>query len=129
MRSATHRLAVSMAFVAALGAQTTGQSARTLSLETIYDPASRADFNGVSSPDVAWVDGRTYLVPRAGGRGVEWLRVDAATGRSSALFDADRMESAIGALPGVTREEARLLARSQDITFNPTKTAVVIELS
>ena len=129
MRSATRRLVVSMAFVAALGARTTGQSARTLTLETIYDPASRADFSGVPAPDVAWIDGRTYLVPRAGARGVEWLRTDAATGRSSPLFDADRMESAIGALPGVTREEARLLARSPDLTFNPARTAAIIELS
>ena len=39
------------------------------------------------------------------------------------------MENAIAALPGVTREEARLLARSGDLMLNPAKTAALVTIA
>ena len=38
---------------------------------------------------------------------IQWLKVDAASGKTSPLFDADKMETALASLPGVTRTEAR----------------------
>ena len=129
MTHATRRSALCLVLLAVAGAQVASQSARTLSIEAIYDPESRVDFSGPIAPDVTWFDGDTYLSPRRVARGVEWDRVDASTGRTAPLFDADRMEAAIAALPGVTREEARLLSRSPELTFNPARTAVLIDIA
>ena len=64
---------------------------------------------------------------RRAGRRVEWLVVDAATGQTSPLFDADRMEDALAALPGTTRD--RRGARDWTIsTFNPSRTAALITI-
>ena len=68
-----------------------------------------------------------YLQMRRAGRRVEWLVVDAATGQTSPLFDADRMEDALAALPGMTRD--RRGARDRTIsTFNPSRTAALITI-
>jgi dipeptidyl-peptidase-4 len=111
------------------GVSTGGQSPRTLSLEAIYDPAARVDFSGPPTPNVSWIDDTSYVTVRRSGGGGEWQRVDAVSGRESALFDAGRMEAAIAALPGVGRERARTAARSTDLTFNPARSAVLFELS
>ena len=129
MSPAVLRLVTVVALAAALGGRASGQAARPLTLDAIYDPAARVDFTGSPPPDLHWIDGDTYAVARRAGRGVDWLRVDAASGRTVPLFDADRMEAAIAALPQVTREEARLLSRSGDLTFNPTHTAALFSLS
>jgi dipeptidyl-peptidase-4 len=115
--------AVSMVSVGVLG-----QSARSLTLETIYDPASRVSFSGVPMPEVTWADDNTYILRQRTPRGAEWVRVDAASGRSTPLFDADRMEAAIAALPDTGRAEARLLARSAELVFNPSKTAALLDI-
>lgn len=129
MTHTTRRIACCLVLLAVAGGHVTSQSARTLSVESIYDPESRVDFSGPIPPDLTWFDGDSYLLPRRAGRGTEWDRIDAASGRSAPLFDADRMESAIASLPGVTREEARLLARAPDLTFNPARTAVLVEIA
>ena len=129
MTHTTRRIACCLVLLAVAGGHVTSQSARTLSVEAIYDPESRVDFSGPFPPDVTWFDGDSYLMPRRAGRGTEWDRIDAASGRSAPLFDADRMESTIASLPGVTREEARLLSRAPDLTFNPARTAVLVEIA
>lgn len=129
MHAMTRRLALAIPAVVALTLPLSGQSARSLTLNAIYDPAARLDFTGAPPPDITWIDGRTYAVGQRGGRGVEWQKVDAASGRASALFDADRVESALGAQPGVTREEARLVSRGTDLTFNPARTAILVDLA
>jgi dipeptidyl-peptidase-4 len=55
--------------------------------------------------------------------------VDAASGRSTPLFDGDAMEAAVAGLPGITREEARLVTRSGDLTLNPAKTATLLDIA
>src|SRR5262245_66309905 len=83
------------------------QSARTLTLDAIYDPARRVDFSGAPSPEITWLDDNTYLTTRRGGRGAEWVKVDAASGRTSELFDAGQMTKALSSLPGVSSEQDR----------------------
>ena len=123
------RIALTTAGVAALTAVLVGQAPGSLTLESIYDPARRVDFSGTPPPDVTWLDANTYLLPRRVGRGTEWLKVDADSGRSFPFFDAGRMEQAIANLPGVTREEARLLSSSGDLTLNPAKTGTLVTIS
>ena len=105
------------------------QSKGLLTVDSIYHPERRVAFSGVPQSDLTWLDAATYVVVRQSGSGYEWLKVDAASGRTSPLFDADRMETALASLPGVTRTEAGLIARSDDLTFNPTRTGALVTIA
>ena len=105
------------------------QSKGLLTVDSIYHPEGRVAFSGVPQSDLAWLDATTYVVSRQSGSGYEWLKVDATSGRTSPLFDADRMETALASLPGVTRAEAGLIARSDDLTFNPTRTGALVTIA
>ena len=39
------------------------------------------------------------------------------------------MEAALAALPGVTRDEARRIARSEDLTLNPARTGALVTIA
>src|SRR4030095_3480410 len=56
-------------------------------------------------------------------------KVDAASGRTSPLFDAGAMETSLASLPGVTRDEARQIAHSNDLTLNPTRTGALVTIA
>ena len=71
---------------------------RTLTIDAIYDPDRRVDFSGTPATNLRWIDAANYLHTRRVGRGVEWLKVDATSGRTSALFDPSRMEASLAAL-------------------------------
>jgi dipeptidyl-peptidase-4 len=129
MRHVIQRLAVSLTVAGALAAAVTAQERRSLSVDTIYDPVGRADFSGAPPPSVTWLDDSRYLTSRRGARGAEWVAVDAATGRSTPLLDAERMENALSNAAAVSRDEARQVVRSADLTFNPARSAVLVTLA
>src|SRR5687768_5895294 len=103
---------------------------RALTIDAIYDPSTRADFSGAPPGDLPWLDEGHYLrLRRAVSReGREWVKVEAASGNETPLFDVARMEAALAALPGMPREDAVAAARSGDITFNPTRTAGLLSI-
>jgi dipeptidyl-peptidase 4 len=102
---------------------------RTLTVDLIYDPQARINFNGAPALNIAWIDADTYLVvQRADRGGVEWLKVDAASGRSTPFFDQSRMETAVAAVSGVSRDEARRIAHSDDLTLNASRTAALFTI-
>ena len=102
---------------------------RTLTIDAIYDPDGRVDFSGAPVTNLRWIDDSRYLERRRAGRSVEWLAVDAVSGRTSALFDPSRMEAALAAMPGVTAEEASERARANDLILNPSRTATLLTIS
>jgi dipeptidyl-peptidase 4 len=129
MAPAFRRLACVCLAAAALASVTLAQAPpRELTVDVIYDPEARVDFSGAPPTNLRWIDEMKYLQMRRAGRRVEWLVVDAATGQTSPLFDADRMEDALAALPGMTREIAEEHARSDDLTFNSSRTAALITI-
>ena len=103
---------------------------KPLAVDLIYGE-TRLDFSGTPPADFAWLDDSTYVWPRRvdDGRGREWVAVDAPTGRTSPLFDAARMEAAVASLPGVTREEGRILSRDPGLRFNAGRTAALLTIS
>ena len=101
---------------------------RTLTIDAIYDPDERVDFSGTPTTNLRWIDDSTYLQRRRAERGVEWLAVDAASGRTSALFDPSRMEAALAAMPGITEEEASERARANDLILNPSRTETLLTI-
>jgi dipeptidyl-peptidase-4 len=111
------RLRLAAALVLAATAVSAQTSLRTLTLDAIYDPERRVDFSGSPPTTLRWVDDETYLQTRRAGSGVEWLKVDAASGRTAPLFDPARMEAALAAIAGLPREKAAAAARSGDLVF------------
>ena len=101
---------------------------KLLTIDDIFDPVKRVDFNG-TTPTVRWLkDGQHYLLTNeASRRDVPRIqKVDAATGEAVAFFDAAKMQAAFAALPGVTVENARQLANRGNYDLNPAENGVVI---
>ena len=104
---------------------------KLLTIDDIFDPAKRVDFNG-STPTIRWLkDGNHYLLTNeAGKRDLPRLqKVNAATGDAVPFFDAAKMQAAFAALPGVTADSARQLANRGNYNLNPAETAVLINWS
>lgn len=100
---------------------------RLLSIDAIYDPAARVDFNGSPATDVTWLDDDTYLLKKRVASGeYEWMKVNAATGRSTPLFDAGRMAAALAALPGIAAAEVTQRAHSGDLILSPSHASVLL---
>ena len=124
-----------VALVALAGAVEAQQ--KVLSIDALYDPDARVDFSGTPPTDVTWVDEAHFIyAKRPAGSGQqsrsearEWVKVEAASGRTSPLFDVARMEQALASLPGITRDEASLLSRSGDLTFNPARTGTLVTIA
>jgi dipeptidyl-peptidase 4 len=95
---------------------------RMLTVDAIYNPSDRVDFSGAPATGMTWIDDTTYVVSRRG----EWSKVDAISGRTTSLFDANRMESALAALPGIGRDDAARAARSSDLTLNPSNSGALV---
>jgi dipeptidyl-peptidase 4 len=104
---------------------------RRLTLDDIYSPATHVNFSGEPAPAFAWIDASHYAWPRptAGDRGiVDWMKVEAATGSTVALFDTAKAAAAMAALPGVAAADARRLLRSPDLVFNGAYTRAILTL-
>jgi dipeptidyl-peptidase-4 len=128
--SAVFRLAACLCLaVAAASATGLAQAPpRELSIDAIYDPERRVDFSGSPPTNLRWVDDVNYLQSRRAGRGTEWVKVEAVSATTSALFDASRMENALVALPGVSREKAADSARDGGMIFNPSRTGALVTI-
>ena len=101
---------------------------KLLTIDDIFDPAKKVNFNG-TTPTVRWLkDGNHYLVTNEASRtDVPRLqKVNAATGQASPFFDAAKMQAAFAALPGVSAADARQLAGRGNYNLNPAETAVLI---
>jgi dipeptidyl-peptidase-4 len=102
---------------------------KVLSLDDIYDPGKRINFSGTPASDIAWIDGTHYAWGRSTRGGVDWMRIDAATGSETPLFDAARMAAALAGLPGVGDEEARRSSRARGLTFNAAYTKALLRIA
>jgi len=104
---------------------------KLLTIDDIFDPAKKVNFNG-STPTIRWLkDGNHYLLTNeASRRDVPRLqKVNAATGEAVPFFDAAKMQAAFAALPGVSAQDARQLANRSNYDLNPAETGVLINWS
>ncbi|HEX5603613.1 MAG TPA: S9 family peptidase [Pyrinomonadaceae bacterium] len=114
-----------------LVAQSSRAQNKQLTIDDIFDPVKKVNFNG-STPTVRWLkDGNHYLLTNeASRRDVPRLqKVNAATGEAVPFFDAAKMQAAFAALPGVSAQDARQLANRGNYDLNPAETAVLINWS
>src|ERR1051325_2767092 len=115
----------------ALVAQSLKAQNKQLTIDDIFDPVKKVNFNG-STPTIRWVkDGKHFLLTNENSRrDVPRLqKVDAAPGDAVPFFDAAKMQAAFAALPGVSAENARQLANRGTYDLNPAETAVLINWS
>jgi dipeptidyl-peptidase-4 len=116
----------SLLFVAGAGSA----QDKLLSIDTIYDPATRVNFNGPPPVSRTWTpDGNSYLqarpIPGSAGQ-FELLKVNALTGDSAPFFDAAKMEAALAALPEMKPELAKSLSHQAEYQFDDAQTAVLL---
>ena len=125
----TRRKALLLATIfLAVATHTARAQNKLLTIDDIFDPAKRVNFNG-STPTVRWLkEGKHYLITNeASRRDVPRLqKVNAATGEMTPFFDAAKMQAAFAALPGVSADSARQLANRGNYNLNPAETAVLI---
>ncbi|HEY0765639.1 MAG TPA: S9 family peptidase [Pyrinomonadaceae bacterium] len=115
----------------ALSAQSLQAQNKLLTIDDIFDPVKRVNFNG-STPSIRWLkDGNHYLLTNEASRGnvPRLQKVNAATGEATPFFDAAKMQAAFAALPGVSTPDARQLANRGNYNLNPAETAVLINWS
>ncbi|HJY29301.1 MAG TPA: S9 family peptidase [Pyrinomonadaceae bacterium] len=115
----------------ALATQSLKAQNKLLTIDDIFDPVKKVNFNGTTTT-IRWLkDGNHYLLTNeASRRDVPRLqKVNAATGEAVPFFDAAKMQAAFAALPGVTAENAKQLANRGNYDLNPAETAVLINWS
>lgn len=110
---------------------TLAAQARQLTLDDIYPADTTIDpFSGRPPSGLTWASDAVYVWPRPGtGDGVDWLKVDAATGTSEPLFDAERMRAAFDALPGIGPDDVSSLPNRRSLTMDEERTAVVVSIA
>jgi dipeptidyl-peptidase-4 len=103
---------------------------QALTLDDIYHPERKVDFEGTPPTGLTWIDDAHYLwaKPTAGGE-AELLKVEALSGRAQPLFDVARVERGLATLDGVTPEDAKRAARQRSYTFNGSRSAIVLEIA
>ena len=117
------------ALVVTASAQTPADTSDELTIDAIYGPGTRVDFSGAPATNLRWIDDSSYLQTRRGGGRVEWLTVDAVSGRTAMLFDPSLMEAALAAAPGVSPEAAAVQRWANDLVLNPSRTGGLVTLN
>jgi len=110
-------------------AQTPTNTSEALTIDVIYGLGTRRDFSGSPATNLRWIDDSSYLQTRRVGGRVEWLTVDAASGRTSMLFDPSLMQAALATLPGVSAGAASVQSWANDIVLNPSLTRALVTLN
>jgi len=111
-------------------AVTAAGQTKLLTIDDIFDPAKRVNFNGTPANPRWLKDGAHYMVfSKDRNASPRLLKVDAVTGKSQPLYDAARMEAAFASLPGINKDEAHRLANQTSYQLNPGETGVMINFA
>jgi dipeptidyl-peptidase-4 len=101
---------------------------KRLTIDDIYDPERKIDFDGPAFGDVVWIDDTHFILRRTDRttKHTEWTQVDIVTGAAIPFYSADRMTRALKRIDGMTDENAARLAHLPDYVLNPTRTVTVL---
>jgi len=101
---------------------------KSLSLDVLYDPASKVDFSGTAPRGLTWLDEARLHWPKTDPRTglTEHLVIDADSGATHALFSAAALEDALARIAGVTAASARTLARQKKYVLDRQARALVL---
>ncbi len=125
---------VVMAVVAASSAGLVqGQPQKLLTINDLYDPATRVDFGAspVRGGSYTWLNDGEYLrvtdVRASQPARATIVKVDATTGTETPLFDQARLASALGAVAGISSADAARLSRLRTYVMNPARTVLLVD--
>jgi dipeptidyl-peptidase-4 len=124
-----HRFSISAAVLLLVFRSTILAQDKLLTIDDIYDPKSKVNFNGSPPLRLRWLkDGIHYLQSKTddGSSSSQLLKVNALTGESTPFFDSAKMEAAFAKLEGISTETAKALSHQSSYEMNPSETAVVI---
>lgn len=102
---------------------------KLLTLDDIYDPVKRVNFNGQPPLNLQWLkNGNFYLQSRKDqSTGTPQLfKVNAVTGEAAPFYDAAKMETALARLPNTSADDAKKLAHLSTYQMNPAQTAALL---
>lgn len=107
---------------------------RTLTIDDLYDPDRRIDFSGGVPSGLVWLSDTHYLWPKPlkpddRASGVEWTRVNAASGSAEPFFDASAMRAAFDALPALNASDVAPLPNMGGLEMNADRSAVVVSIA
>ena len=120
--------AAALAALAALAlAAPAAAQQRALTIDALYHPDRRVDFNGDVPIGLTWIDDAHYLQRERGG-GRDLLSVNAETGDAEPFLDAGALERALADLPGMSAAAARRAARGR-LVWNADHSAAVMNVS
>jgi dipeptidyl-peptidase-4 len=124
MTSSTILLSIMLVFAQAVAAQE-----KLLSIDDIYDPEKKVDFDGSPPRGLRWLkDGVHYLESRRDptSRETALFKVNAVTGEMVPFLDAKMMETAFARLAGFSAEAAKEVSHRESYSMNAAQTAFVI---
>jgi dipeptidyl-peptidase-4 len=100
---------------------------KLLTIDDIFDPAKRVNFSGTPANPRWLKDGIHYIVAsKDRTASPRLLKVNAVTGKSEPFYNSAKMEAALDALSGISKETARRLANQTSYQMNPAETGVLI---
>lgn len=96
---------------------------KMLSLDEIFDPQTRVPFSGRLMNFRGWTkDGKSFDVFQNG----QLMRVDAASGNSTAVYDAKQFVSVLSQSNDFSLDEANAIGQSPNQQFDPAGTSVLL---
>jgi dipeptidyl-peptidase-4 len=99
---------------------------KPLTIDALYDPDQKVEFGGAPATGLVWLSDTHFLWPQGPGP-VEFLKVEALTGKSQPFFDAPRIERALVA-EGATAELARQAVGLRTLVMNAAHTALLMPI-
>jgi dipeptidyl-peptidase 4 len=102
---------------------------KPLTLDVLYDPERRINFDGSIPIGLQWLnDGRHYLERRAEGAS-PLVKVEAASGQVSPLFDAGLMQEVLAGFPGIGPQDARSIVQGETFLVSPRENGLMFNLA
>ena len=122
---------IPVALTTLLFASSAAAQQQPLTVEAIYHPDQRVNFNGQIPSELTWLDDAHYLDRERNSQTGSFriLSVNVETGVTGAKLDSPAVERALLETPGMSASAARLALRRGRIIWNPDHTAFVIAIS
>jgi dipeptidyl-peptidase-4 len=102
---------------------------KLLTIDDIYDPQKKVNFNGSPPLDLLWLpDGNQFLQRKKDAKTGDttlW-KISAATGEAMPFYDSATMQGAFAKLPGFTPDAAKEIANQGRYQMNTAASAALI---
>jgi dipeptidyl-peptidase-4 len=115
-----------LALAACLLAGSAAAQQKPLTIDVLFDPDKKVELGGTPATGLVWLSDTHFLWPK-GKTSVDYLRVEALTGRTTPFFDAARVERALVA-EGAVGELAKQAVSSRTLFMNASRTVLLLPI-